>query len=258
MGRTSTRAYDAITQTWTQTSAVSRTATVQLNPQGQPVLSQITGFDSASYSYDTRGRLEIITEGAGLEQRITRLAFYQTGLQAGFLETITDAENQVTRFEYDVLGRVKKQILPDLREILYDYDANGNLKSLTPPGRPAHLFNYNAVDQEDLYTPPSVPGITTPQTIYDYNLDKQLTTVTRPDGQLIALNYGITTGLLDSMVIPTGTYNYGYDPTSAQLQSVTAPDGGVVSIIIGSRWCHHLCPASQHLKPFTTIIWISS
>ena len=228
-GRISTSAFDATTLTWTQTSAASRTATVQINAQGQPVLSQITGLESASYSYDTRGRLQVITEGAGASQRITTLAFYPTGLNAGFLQSITDAENQITSFEYDAVGRVTRQTLPDLREITYNYDANGNLTSLTPPGRPAHVFNYNGVDQEDLYTPPSVPGITTPQTIYAYNLDKQLTSVTRPDGQLISLNYGATTGQLDSMTIPTGTYSYSYDLTSAQLQSITAPDGGTLN-----------------------------
>ncbi|MCP4493868.1 MAG: hypothetical protein GY820_42185, partial [Gammaproteobacteria bacterium] len=46
---------------------------------------------------------------------------------------------------------------------------------------------------------------------------------TRPDGQTVDLTYGITTGLLDSMTIPTGTYEYSYDPTSAQLTTITAP-----------------------------------
>ncbi|MCP4473262.1 MAG: RHS repeat protein, partial [Gammaproteobacteria bacterium] len=175
-GRISTQAYDASTLTWTDTSAESRVETVQINAQGQPVLSQITDLNSASYSYDTRGRLEIITEGTGLDQRITTLEFYPTpGPMAGFLKSITDAENQVTTFEYDVVGRVTKQILPDLREITYGYDANGNLTSLTPPGRPAHVFIYNGVDQEEQYTPPAVTGITAPQTGYTYNLDEQLT-----------------------------------------------------------------------------------
>ena len=228
-GKTRTSIYDATTQTWTQSSPESRTATVQINPQGQPVLSQISGFNSASYSYDSRGRLQVITEGSGAQARVTTLSFYQTGSMAGFLESIEDGEQQTTTFEYDALGRVAKQILPDTREIGYGYDANGNLASLTPPGRPAHVFNYNGVNQESQYTPPALTGVTTPQTVYTYNLDKQLTTVTRPDGQSIALNYGTTTGLLDNMVIPAGNYTYAYDATSAQLSSITAPDAGVLS-----------------------------
>lgn len=222
-GRDSTNTYDATTQIWTQTSPENRTSTVQINPQGQPVLSQITGFNSANYGYDTRGRLEIITEGSGVDARVTTLAFYQTGSQAGFLESITDAENQVTRFEYDALGRVTKQILPDLREVGYSYDDNGNLASLTPPGRPAHAFVYDGVDQEKQYTPPAVTGITTPQTVYNYNLDKQSTSVVRPDQQQITMGYGATTGLLDSMTIPVGSYGYSYDSVSALLTGITAP-----------------------------------
>jgi YD repeat-containing protein len=34
----------------------------------------------------------------------------------------------VVSFEYDLVGRVTKQILPDLREINMTYDANGNVK----------------------------------------------------------------------------------------------------------------------------------
>ncbi len=228
-GRISTSSYDAATQTWTQTSPESRTATVQINAQGQPVLSQISGLDSASYAYDSRGRLQVVTEGSGAEQRSTTLAFYQFGTMAGFLESITDAENQVTTFAYDAVGRVTRQTLPDNRVISYSYDANGNLESLTPPGRPAHVFNYDGVNQENQYTPPSIAGVTTPQTIYDYNLDKQLTSVTRPDGQLVTLNYGTNSGLLDSMTIPSGTYSYAYDATSAQLTGITAPDNGSLS-----------------------------
>ncbi|MCP4473433.1 MAG: RHS repeat protein, partial [Gammaproteobacteria bacterium] len=43
------------------------------------------------------------------------------------------------------------------------------------------------------------------------------------------MTYGITTGLLDSMTIPTGTYEYSYDPTSAQLTTITAPGLGTLS-----------------------------
>lgn len=202
---------------------------IQINAKGQPVLSQVTGLEPTEYSYDTRGRLEVVTEATGVDARAKIMTFYNSGPMTGFLETITNAENQTTTFEYDAVGRVTKQTLADLREINYTYDANGNLTSLTPPGRPVHVYQYDGVDQADQYTPPSIAGITTPQTVYGYNLDKQLTTITRPDGQVITNNYGLTTGKLDSMVIPTGTYSYSYDPTSGQLSTITAPDLGTLS-----------------------------
>ncbi|MCP4766242.1 MAG: hypothetical protein GY875_08205 [Gammaproteobacteria bacterium] len=72
-GRTSSSSYAAATQTWTQTSAENRTATVQINAQGQPVLGQITGLNSAGYSYFMQCLLERCSCGrsAKLESRDT-------------------------------------------------------------------------------------------------------------------------------------------------------------------------------------------
>ncbi|MCP4926358.1 MAG: hypothetical protein GY916_10470 [Gammaproteobacteria bacterium] len=227
-GRSFERGYEPGTQTWTETTPENRSSTLQISIKGQPVLSQVTGLNATAISYDDRGRVKTITEGSGAEARLTTLAYYETGLMQGYLESILDAENRTTRFEYDVLDRVTKQIMPDNREILYGYDENGNLASLTPPGRPAHIFKYDELDQEEEYTPPAVVGIATPQTIYRYNLDKQLVEITRPDLQQITMDYGITTGLLDSMTIPGGTYGYNYDPGSAQLTGITAPSGSTL------------------------------
>jgi len=227
--RVSISQYDSRNKTWTDTSAGNRTSSVQINDKGRPVLSQVSGLESSSYSYDSRGRLSSITEGSGALARNTQLSYYQTGLMKGYLQSITDAQSQVTSFEYDAVGRVTKQTLPDSQVINYVYDANGNLTSLTPPGRPAHIYQYNGLDQATLYTPPSVSGISTPQTVYSYNLDKQLTQITRPDAQQVILNYGTTSGKLDSMDIPRGSYNYSYNASSGQLASATAPDSGVLS-----------------------------
>jgi len=104
------------------------------------------------------------------------------------------------------------------------FDGNGNLTSLTPPGQPAHIFNYNSVDKETQYTPPDLAGVTTPQTIYDYDRDRKLTSITRPDSQVITFNYRLNTDQLTSLSIPTGDYTFGYD-TNQELTSITAPSG---------------------------------
>lgn len=62
----------------------------------------------------------------------------------------------------------------------------------------------------------------TPQTQYAYNLDKDLTTITRPDGQLINFAYD-TGGRLNKLTTPTGITTYAYAPTSGNLQTITAP-----------------------------------
>ncbi|HEX7026078.1 MAG TPA: hypothetical protein VF268_02465 [Gammaproteobacteria bacterium] len=84
-------------------------------------------------------------------------------------------------------------------------------------------------------------GIANPATVYDYNLDKELTRITRPDGQEVNFAYN-NKAQLESMTIPRGTYGYGYHPTTGQLESIAAPDGGTLSynydgfLLKGQTW----------------------
>ncbi len=83
-------------------------------------------------------------------------------------------------------------------------------------------------------------GTTNTNTTYAYNLDKQLTTVTRPDGQAINLSYDAG-GRLSSIVLPTGNIGYSYDLAKGQLTSVTASGGSIAytydgSLITGKTW----------------------
>jgi uncharacterized protein RhaS with RHS repeats len=86
------------------------------------------------------------------------------------------------------VGRITRQILPDLHEILYSYDANANLTSLTPPERSAHFFDYTKVSLTEKYTPP-ILGTDTLATKYQYNKDKQITHIIRPDNCVVEIVY---------------------------------------------------------------------
>ena len=237
-GKTSTRQYDVAAKRWSYTSAENRTASVQVNEKGDPVLTRVTGLNAVDIGYDSRGRLDNMTSGSGVDARSVSFSYDPLGN----LETITDALNRTVQYEHDLAGRVTKQVLPDGREIGYNYDANGNLTSLTPPGRPEHIFNYNAADLAENYVPPSLPDITTPATRYDYNLDKQLTRVTRPDGQQVDLNYDAVKGHLTTLSIPRGNYSYSYNPGSGYLQEITSPDNGTLGftydgpLLINTTW----------------------
>src|SRR5207249_3158574 len=61
------------------------------------------------------------------------------------------------------------------------------------------------------------------RTQYTYNLDKQLTLVTRPDGQTLSLGYD-TGGRLSTLTLPGNLVTtYAYDATKGTLTSITAP-----------------------------------
>ena len=103
------------------------------------------------------------------------------------------------------------------------YDDDGNTDSVTPPGQPEHAFNYTPVDQESRYSPPDI-GLPEHDTTRLYNLDRQQTDVTRPDGLSISSEYGATTGRLDSITSPLGTTSYTYD-SAGRVDTATSPDG---------------------------------
>src|SRR5262249_51851868 len=93
--------------------------------------------------------------------------------------------------------------------------------------RPPHDFTYTSVDLTDEYIPPDV-GAGTNHTLYTYNLDKQLTLITRPDGKTVGLDYD-SAGRLRMQTITRGQTTYAYDPATSNLQTITAPDGGTLT-----------------------------
>ena len=181
-GRTTSSVYDAATKTLTATSPATRKSTVVLDALGRVIQAQVTGILPVNASYDAQGRLATVTQGTGADARTLGYAYDANG----YLASVTDPLGRKVQFDYDLAGRVTTQTLPDGRQIHYGYDAKGNLTSLTPPGRPAHRFNYTAVDLTAEYVPPNV-GAGTNDTVYSYNLDKQLTSVARPDGQTVSV-----------------------------------------------------------------------
>lgn len=220
-GRSISSTWTAATRTMSTVSPEGRQGSTRFDVYGRVEEASSPGVLPVGYAYDSFGRLETVTQG-------TRTTTYHYDAE-GYVEWIRDPLGREVHFTYDDAGRVRTQRLPDLRVIGFTYDANGNLTSVTPPGRPAHGFDHDEVDRATLYDPPQVTGVSEDRTLYAYNLDHQLERVTRPDGQLVDYVYGTSTGRLDSVVTPRGTYGYSYHPTSGLLTSISDPDGGTLA-----------------------------
>jgi RHS repeat-associated protein len=223
-GRTHSSSYAAETQTFTNTTPEGRQGIAIIDTLGRVVEEQIAGLLPTGYTYDARGRLSTTTQGTGPDERTASFSYDS----AGFLEMITDPLGRAVTFDYDAAGRITTQTLPDGRMIQYGYDGNGNLTSITPPGRPSHVFAYTPVDLQQAYTPPSVSGGGTNQTLYTYNVDRQLEQITRPDGQMVSFDYD-NAGRLSVLTLPTDQIGYTYDAATGQLRSITSTDGGTLS-----------------------------
>lgn len=241
-GKTSSQAYDAATRTIVSISAAGRKSVTTLDARGRIVSTQQGTLTPVSYSYDSRGRLAAIAQG----DRVTTYAYDAQN----HLTHITDPLSHAIGFAYDAAGRLAAETLPDGHTVLYSTDRNGNMTQVTPPGKTAHAFGYTAIDRQASYTAPAV-GQENSQTQYSYNTDRQLSTVTQPDGSQIQLGYDAA-GRLSAMTVPGGQVRYSYDPTTGQLSSVTAPDGGVRTLgydgalPVNERWSGSAIIGSSH------------
>jgi len=230
-GRNATRTYNAATRTSTETSPAGRIRTTVTDTQGRVSQQQQGNLAATAFSYDSRGRLSSRSQGG----RSTSLTYDTLGRP----QTITDSAARTVQFQYDSAGRVTQQTLPDTRVISYSYDGNGNVTSITPPGRPAHSFTYTAVDLEKDYLAPAISGGGTNTTTYSYNADRQVTGITRPDGQQVTLSYN--GGKLRTQTFPTGAIAYGYN-AQGNLSSASFSSGGTVnytydgSLLLSSTW----------------------
>lgn len=213
--KTFTQNYDASTRALTTKTPLGRTDQITMDEKGRIVEVSIPGIAPFSVQYDSNGRIGSTTQGA-------RSLILGYDPMTGYLETVTDAFSHVTQYDRDAVGRVTRETRPDTFFIDLTYDPNGNLSSITPPGKPTHSFLYTPVDLVDDYLPPNVAGSGTTKTDYQYNLDKQLDLVVRPDGQTIDPAYD-TAGRLSTITIPGGLIQCGYDALKGQLVTATGP-----------------------------------
>ncbi len=77
--------------------------------------------------------------------------------------------------------------------------------------------------------PPKADNTDINNTDYQYNKDKQLELIQRPDGKETDLVYDNKTGQLKEIITPLGSINYQYNPDTGQVNTITTPDGEQLS-----------------------------
>ena len=238
-GRTATSTYTAATRTFVTKTPAGRTQTSTLDALGRFVQGQFGNLDPVLVGFDTRSRLQSITNGSGLNTRSVLLTYNAQG----FLDTITDSIGRTARLSYDAAGRVTTKTLPDGRVVSLGYDAAGNLTRVTPPGRPAYTFGYSDRHELTRFNPPAVPG--SGPTAIAYDADGAVTNISRAGVQTVSIIYDAAgrpvTRKLTSGEGPTTTDTFSYDSAGRTTNVLAA--GGVNfsyvydgSLPIGVTW----------------------
>jgi RHS repeat-associated protein len=210
--------FTASTRTFMNTTAGGRVTTTTLDALEHVSSVEPPGITATQFAYDSRGRLTSLTQGT----RVHTFAYDGNGR----LASVTDPLNTTRSFIYDADGRTLAATLPDGRVVNYLYDANGNLTSVTPPGAAAHGFTYSAVNRPISYVPPVVAGAAA--TTFSFSPDRQITKITRPDGEVVNYNYDAA-GRVSSLVTPSSTLNFAYDATTGNLSSASISGGEAIA-----------------------------
>ena len=234
-GQTTHNTYTAATGTLTSTSPEGRTVTTVTDGLGRLVAGQTSGFAATAITYDARGRINALSQGA-------RTLQYTYGPD-GYAQSITDPLGRVTQLSYDAAGRVTNRSVSGAGTTSFAFDEAGNLTSITPPGGATYSFTYSDRGELVDIIPPAVSG--TGPTHYAYNLDREPTTITRPDGLAVTLGYDAAGRFVSrSFTVngaPDGQDTLDYD-NAGRLHSIDARGGETTTyaydgqLMTGKTW----------------------
>jgi RHS repeat-associated protein len=197
--------FTAASHTSVATSPLGRQVASTIDTHGRVTQMSMPKLAPVVFTYTARGEVGTIDYGG----RLTTFGYDAVGR----LAAIRDPLGRTVVFSHDPADRPIRQVLTDSRDIAFSYDAEGNLTSLTPPGRPAHAFTFTPVNLPDSYR---APGAVTQ---YAYDLDRNLRTMTLPDGSTVTPAYD-GGGRLTSLTSPGQKLTYSYLP-SGNLASIT-------------------------------------
>jgi RHS repeat-associated protein len=208
--------YDRTDRTVRTRSPLGRIRTTVLDEDGRATDTEAPGFGGTHFDYDKFGRVIAATRTAGNETRTQTYAYDDSD---GFMRSVTDALDQTTSYEPDLVGRLQALIDPSGARFEQTLDGDNRLKLLTLPGSKPHAFEYD--DETNrllrLVTPPAVDSASSTNlpignVSYSYNNEDLPTLIERSDGNNLEIAYD------DAKRVKTLTtsgiaLNYSYDRT---------------------------------------------
>jgi RHS repeat-associated protein len=180
-----------------------------------------------------------MTSTAGATVRSLTFTYGADGLPS----SVTDSLGREVAMERDAAGRLVRKTMPGGDVVELQFSDGGDIVGIVPPGRPAHTFTYDARGSLASIVPPSVAN--TGSISFTYDDDGALTAVTRPD-ETVGFSYDAA-GRLSSVDLSVqggaqAAYALVYDPTTAQITSVTGPGGAALdytydgALMTGVAW----------------------
>ncbi len=190
------------------TDALNNTTRFTYDSRGNITTITDAKGNITTYEYDIMDRLIKVTDPAGNVTTYTYSAGASCDCGAenpsGNIASITDANGNITTFEYNQIGQLTKITDPLNNIKTYGYDMNRNLISITDAKGSTITYDYDAANRLIRKTTPEG------STDYAYDLVDNLTTAQNPD---ITYNMGYDAGGRNTTLTSSlgKTLNYSYD-----------------------------------------------
>ena len=230
-GHLAKTSYNRKARTIVSETPLGRVSTTVLDKLGRQTDTEAVGFGATHFDYDDRGRVLSVkcTAGTG-----TRTQSYSYDDSDGFLRTVTDALDQTTEYEPDLVGRLLGVTTPNGATVSQLFDGDNRLKLVTLPDNKQHFFDYKGTSNLlELVTPPRVSGpsptdLAIGNVRYTYNKDDQPTLIERADGT--NLNFEYDSGKRLRTLKTSGVaLTYGYD-NAGRATTISRSDGPTVQL----------------------------
>lgn len=211
-------AYDASGNQTNIIDALNRTNTYAYDVLNR--LTKVTYPDTTTetYGYDGLDRKIAVTNQANI---VTRFGFDALGRLIAVTNAFGTTSAQITKYEYDEVGNLLRQIDGLNRTNRFEYDALGRRTKETMPGTQVQTFGYDAVGNLTRLTNFNAVVITNA-----YDVLNRLTNKASVSGYKITYAYSAT-NLRTNMTDASGTNSYAYDSRDRLLTNTT-PQGTLV------------------------------
>lgn len=199
LGKTTTYTYDSQDNRTSITDALNNRTEMTYNTKGQVLTARDARNNTTTNTYDTAGNLLTMTDA---QNNVTTNVY---SIFDGLRSSMTDAQNNQTRFEY-FNGYLTKVINAQDNETTFTYNANGNPASQT-------LKRTNAGGQIETIT-----------TNFEYDNLNHLTKTTFDDGSFTRTEYNAL-GQKSATIDQAGNRTELEYDTLGRLVKTTYPDG---------------------------------
>lgn len=243
-GNTTTFEYNSLNQLVKVTDPQGKATSYSYDRSGNRTSQTDASGNTTYYEYNHKGQVVKVTDALGGETKYTYggTSCSACGSKGDNLTSITDAKGNTTKFEYDHLSRLVKEIGPLGYSTGYGYDAKGRLTSKTDAEGNTISYSYDALGR---LLAKSYPDNTGESYSYDlkgnlltaangnmgytfsYDAGNRVTSVTDSNGRDISYSND-TSGRKTKMTGPNGEeIAYSYDDSN-RLNSIASDAGDFI------------------------------